>query len=88
MTEIEASPVLSFIAMSRPGARSDIEDTKYGYVTVIVDDNYTSALGEQCKKGRVYLSTNCMEVIALCQKDGHWAKMPQIWSSCSDSFAE
>lgn len=80
---IKTSPIVSFISTAEPGVRSKFNDPDYGTVNIVVDASYTSALGELCKKARIFTSYDCMEVIAVCKHENRWVKMPNIWNTCT-----
>ena len=79
--ESPPGPVESFMILSTPGQTSIVDDIQFGQgVSVSVDEVFTSAKGENCKRGTVLAGQREAEVVVLCQDgQGRWVMAPRVW---------
>lgn len=79
--ETPPGPVKSFMILSTPGQTSIVDDIQFGQgVSVSVDEVFTSAKGENCKRGTVLAGQREAEVVVLCQDgQGRWIMAPRVW---------
>lgn len=75
------SPVAAFMARADKGEAETLDDADFGRgVRVRVDERFTSAKGEECKRGTVLSAQGEAEVVVICRKaDGAWAMAPRVW---------
>lgn len=74
-------PVAEFIISGGPGHSTVVDDPEFGNeITVIVQDSFISASGEECKRATLLAQDKQAEIIAMCRKpDAPWAMAPRIW---------
>lgn len=79
--ETPPGPVESFMILSTPGQTTIVDDIQFGQgVNVSVDEVFTSAKGENCKRGTVLAGQREAEVVVLCQDGkGRWIMAPRVW---------
>lgn len=79
--ETPPGPVESFMIISTPGQTTVLDDVQFGQgVNVSVDEVFTSAKGENCKRGTVLAGQKEAEVVVICQDDqGRWTMAPRVW---------
>ena len=79
--ETPPGPVESFMIVSTPGQTTVVDDIQFGQgVSVSVDEVFTSAKGENCKRGTVLAGQKEAEVVVLCQDEkGRWVMAPRVW---------
>ena len=79
--ETPPGPVESFMIVSTPGQTTVVDDIQFGQgVSVSVDEIFTSAKGENCKRGTVLVGQKEAEVVVLCQDEkGRWVMAPRVW---------
>ena len=79
--ETPPGPVESFMILSTPGQTSIVDDIQFGQgINVSVDEVFTSAKGENCKRGTVLAGQREAEVVVLCQDgQGRWIMAPRVW---------
>ena len=79
--ETPPGPVESFMIVSTPGQTTVVDDIQFGQgVSVSVDEVFTSAKGENCKRGTVLAGQKEAEVVVLCQDgQGRWVMAPRVW---------
>lgn len=75
------SPVTTFMSAAAPGKQAMLDDADFGRnIQVRIDEAFTSAKGENCKRGTVRTDTGETEVVVVCQrKDGRWMMAPRVW---------
>lgn len=76
-----AGPVATFMAGASVNESRTLDDPDFGTdVRVRVDENFTSARGEDCKRGTVLTGSGETEVIVICRDAaGHWNMAPRVW---------
>ena len=77
----QPGPVESFLINAAPGASTTLDDPQFGpQVQVLLEDLFTSATGEDCKRATVRSQHNEAEVVVIC-KDGKgvWRLAPRVW---------
>jgi hypothetical protein len=74
-------PVENFMILSTPGQTTVVDDVQFGQgVNVSVDEVFTSAKGENCKRGTVLAGQKEAEVVVICQDEqGRWIMAPRVW---------
>lgn len=74
------SPVAQFISMNNAGAQASIDDEAFGgMVDVMVEDSFTSAAGQDCRKAVVSRPPQGTEIVVLCRQGEGWEIMPRVW---------
>ena len=76
--------VPQFIIANEPGATGVIADDAFGgEVRVSIDEKFTSASGDLCKRATLLSPSHEAEVVVVCQKaddpDSAWKLMPRVW---------
>lgn len=81
VSEPVLSPVETFLATEDPGQSAILDDPQFGdNIRITVEDTFTSANGEQCKRGTVLSSRGDAEVIVICRDaHGSWKMAPRVW---------
>ena len=79
--ETPPGPVENFMILSTPGQTTVVDDVQFGQgVNVSVDEVFTSAKGENCKRGTVLAGQKEAEVVVICQDEqGRWIMAPRVW---------
>lgn len=79
--ETPPGPVTAFMIVSKVGDAATVTDPDFGTdVRVSLDELFTSAKGEDCKRGTVLSGQREAEVVVICRDDkGHWAMAPRVW---------
>ena len=79
--ETPPGPVENFMIISTPGQTTVLDDVQFGQgVNVSVDEVFTSAKGENCKRGTVLAGQKEAEVVVICQDaQGRWIMAPRVW---------
>ena len=79
--ETPPGPVTGFMIVSNVGETATIDDPDFGKgVRVSLDELFTSAKGEDCKRGTVLSGQREAEVIVICRdSNGHWNMAPRVW---------
>ncbi|MBQ9453261.1 MAG: hypothetical protein IJU65_08240 [Desulfovibrio sp.] len=74
-------PVTNFMSVAAPGEHAMLDDADFGRnIQVRIDETFTSAKGENCKRGTVRTDTGETEVVVVCQRmDGRWMMAPRVW---------
>lgn len=74
-------PVAEFIISQTAGSTTVVDDPEFGNaITVIIQDSFYSASGEECKRATLLAQDKQAEVVAVCRKgEGPWALAPRIW---------
>ena len=74
-------PVTGFMIVSNVGETATVDDPDFGKgVHVSLDELFTSAKGEDCKRGTVLSGQREAEVIVICRDSkGHWNMAPRVW---------
>lgn len=67
--------------VSKVGDTATVTDPDFGKdVRVSLDELFTSAKGEDCKRGTVLSSQREAEVVVICRDDkGRWTMAPRVW---------
>ena len=67
--------------VSAVGETATVDDPDFGKgVRVSLDELFTSAKGEDCKRGTVLSGQREAEVIVICKDDkGRWTMAPRVW---------
>lgn len=63
------------------GEQATLDDADFGRgIQVRMDESFTSAKGESCKRGTVRTDTGEIEVVVICKgSDGRWNMAPRVW---------
>ena len=79
--ETPPGPVENLMIISTPGQTTVLDDVQFGQgVNVSVDEVFTSAKGESCKRGTVLAGQKEAEVVVICQDaQGRWIMAPRVW---------
>lgn len=74
-------PVAEFVIGGIAGAKTVVDDPEFGMdITVIIQDTFISASGEECKRATLLAQDKQAEIIAMCRKaDAPWTMAPRIW---------
>ena len=78
----EPGPVGRHLFAAAPGEEATVDDAEFGAgVRVRAGDAFTSAAGENCRRGTVFAGgRRDAEVVVACQgADGVWRMAPRIW---------
>lgn len=77
----EPGPVENFLINAAPGASTTLDDPQFGpQVQVLLEDIFTSATGEDCKRATVRNQNNEAEVVVICKNaQGVWRLAPRVW---------
>ncbi len=76
----EPGPVAAFLRDAGPGEAREIDDPAFGGpVSVRFEEEFTSAAGEQCRRGTAVARASQAEVVVICRKDGGWVMAPRVW---------
>lgn len=77
----EYTPVVATLVAAESGASVDVVDPDFGgQVSVTAGEHFTSAAGENCRRGSVLSVGREAEVVVICkQTDGYWRMAPRIW---------
>lgn len=78
-----SSPVLEFITANVPGASAVLHDPEFGEdIRVTLEEDFTSAGGETCKRATLLSVAQEAEVVVACRSsDGRWQLAPRIWGT-------
>ena len=72
-----------FMIANEPGATSVVEDEAFGgEVRVSLDETFTSAAGETCKRATLLSARHEAEIVVVCHDpsvEGEWRLMPRVW---------
>ena len=79
--ETPPGPVTGFMIASNVGETATVDDPDFGKgVRVSLDELFTSAKGEDCKRGTVLAGQREAEVIVICRDaTGRWNMAPRVW---------
>ena len=79
--ETPPGPVTAFMIVSNVGETATVDDPDFGKgVRVSLDELFTSAKGEDCKRGTVLAGQQEAEVVVICRDEkGHWNMAPRVW---------
>ncbi|MBO4301540.1 MAG: hypothetical protein J5861_08070 [Desulfovibrio sp.] len=79
--ETPPSPVTAFMSGASPGEEVTLDDQDFGRgISVRVDETFTSAKGERCKRGTVRNDRGETEVVVVCQEgNDRWNMAPRVW---------
>lgn len=79
----ELSPVPAFVRDKEPGMSGQVSDPAFGgKVTIRVEEVFTSARGESCKRGTAIADQREAEVVVVCRSgNGVWAMAPRVWGA-------
>lgn len=74
-------PVESFLINAAPGASTTLDDPQFGtQVHVLLEDNFVSASGEDCRRATVRSRRQEAEVVVICRDgQGVWRLAPRVW---------
>lgn len=74
-------PVENFLINAAPGASTTLDDPQFGQqVHVLLEDNFVSASGEDCKRATVRSQRQEAEIIVICRdRQGVWRLAPRVW---------
>ena len=75
------TPVVACLATAETDSLTDLEDSEFGgQVSVRAGEHFTSAAGEECRRGSVLSAGHEAEVVVICKgADGYWRMAPRIW---------
>lgn len=79
-------PVEAYMISAAPGSSTSLDDPEFGLaVRVTVDEVFTSAKGENCKRGTVLAGQKEAEVVVICRDgQGRWQLAPRVWGQGID----
>ena len=79
--ETPPGPVTGFMIASNVGETATVDDPDFGKgVRVSLDELFTSAKGEDCKRGTVLAGQREAEVIVICRDTiWRWNMAPRVW---------
>lgn len=74
-------PVEAYMISANPGDSATLEDPGFGKnVRVTLDNGFTSAKGEKCKRATVLSGQKEAEVVVICRNsEGEWRMAPRVW---------
>ena len=74
-------PVETFLINAAPGASTTVDDPLFGpQVHVLLEDNFISASGEDCRRATVRSQRQEAEVVVICRDgQGVWRLAPRVW---------
>lgn len=74
-------PVETFLINAAPGASTTLDDPQFGpQVHVLLEDNFISASGEDCRRATVRSQRQEAEVVVICRDgQGVWRLAPRVW---------
>ncbi|WP_297259448.1 DVU3141 family protein [uncultured Desulfovibrio sp.] len=74
-------PVETFLINAAPGASTTVDDPQFGpQVHVLLEDNFISASGENCRRATVRSQRQEAEVVVICRDgQGVWRLAPRVW---------
>ncbi|MDR1777598.1 MAG: hypothetical protein LBR31_07215 [Desulfovibrio sp.] len=74
-------PAQLFIVSAEPGQSTTLDDPIFGNnIRVVVDSSFTSAKGEECRRGTLTTQERENEVVVFCRRGGaEWSMAPRIW---------
>ncbi|MEG2172632.1 MAG: DVU3141 family protein [Desulfovibrionaceae bacterium] len=74
-------PVAEFVIAQNAGSSTVVDDPEFGNaITVIIQDTFYSASGEECKRATLLAQDKQAEIVAMCRKGtGPWTMAPRIW---------
>lgn len=74
-------PVETFLINAAPGASTTVDDPQFGpQVHVLLEDNFVSASGEDCRRATVRSQRQEAEVVVICRDgQGVWRLAPRVW---------
>lgn len=74
-------PVETFLINAAPGASTTVDDPQFGpQVHVLLEDNFISASGEDCRRATVRSQRQEAEVVVICRDgQGVWRLAPRVW---------
>ncbi len=74
-------PVETFLINAAPGASTTVDDPQFGpQVHVLLEDNFISASGENCRRATVRSQRQEAEVVVICRDEqGVWRLAPRVW---------
>lgn len=77
----DPGPVGRHLIAAAPGDEATVDDAEFGAgVRIRAGDAFTSAAGENCRRGTVFAGRKDAEVVVACQgADGVWRMAPRIW---------
>lgn len=81
-------PVEAYMISANPGDSTTLEDPGFGKnVRVTLDNGFTSAKGEECKRATVLSGQKEAEVVVICRNsEGQWRMAPRVWGQSIDTF--
>lgn len=74
-------PVEAYMISANPGDSTTLDDPVFGkHVRVTLATGFTSAKGEECKRGTVVSGQKEAEVVVICRNsEGEWRMAPRVW---------
>ena len=75
------TPMVAYMISATAGEATTLDDPDFGQgITVTMGENFTSAKGEECRRGSVRTTAHEAEVVVICRQDsGVWRMAPRIW---------
>ncbi|GFH62851.1 MAG: putative membrane-bound lipoprotein [Candidatus Desulfovibrio kirbyi] len=75
------APVEGYMASAAIGDSTRLDDPAFGKnVTVVMENSFTSASGEECRRASVIVGAKEAEVVVVCRDaSGQWAMVPRVW---------
>lgn len=79
--DVTPGPVTAFMINNEPGASVTLDDPEFGTeIHVALQDTFTSAAGEQCKRATLVAREREAEIVVICRDAaGRWNMAPRIW---------
>ena len=83
----QPGPVEAYLISASAGESTTLDDPAFGKsVRVTLDDGFTSAKGEECKRATVLAGQKEAEVVVICRDgEGQWRMAPRVWGQGIDT---
>lgn len=83
----EPGPLEAYLVSAGSGDSTTLDDPQFGKnVRVTLDDSFTSAKGESCKRATVLAGLREAEVVVICRNaGGQWRMAPRVWGHGIDT---
>ncbi len=83
----QPGPVEAYLISADKRDSTTLDDPAFGKnVRVTLDDGFTSAKGESCKRATVLAGQKEAEVVVICRDgEGQWRMAPRVWGQGIDT---
>ncbi|MGE9986671.1 DVU3141 family protein [Desulfovibrio sp. SGI.169] len=83
----QPGPLEAYLVSAGKGDSATLDDPEFGKnIRVTLDDSFTSARGESCKRGIVLAGQKEAEVVVVCRNaEGQWRLAPRVWGHGIDA---